>query len=110
MKSFIGVLFCSCVMLFASVGIQASSINEPVPPKLVDVSVIDAPVVQSDVVLIPTDCFVMAITQPALTVVGSMAVQSKTVAVPGCPFRYLYKSMYCTHYSYTAYSRLITPY
>jgi hypothetical protein len=39
-----------------------------------------------------------------------MAIQGVRINVPKCPFRYIYKSKHCTHYSYTAYSKLITPY
>ena len=38
------------------------------------------------------------------------AIQGIRINVPKCPFRYIYKSKHCTHYSYTAYSKLITPY
>ena len=38
------------------------------------------------------------------------AIQGKQISVPKCPFRYVFKSKYLTHYSYTAYSKLVTPY
>ena len=99
-------------MLFASVGVQAS-ISESIPSKSADVPVsfVDIPTVQTDVVSIaPMDFFVMVFTQPMFAVQKNIAMQGKSVVVPKCPFRYLFKSKYCTHYSHTAYSRLITPY
>lgn len=112
MKNFICFLFCSFLMLFASVGVQAS-ISEPIPSKSTEIpiSFVDMSTVQTGVVSIaPMDLFVMTITQPVFPVHENIAVQSKSVVVPKYPFRYIYKSKYCTHYSYTAYSRLITPY
>lgn len=112
MKNFICFLFCSFLMLFASMGVQAS-VSEPISPKSADVSVgfVDMPTVQTGIVsIVPMDCFVMTFTQPMFMAQENIAVQSKSVVVPKCPFRYLYKSKYCTHYSHTAYSRLITPY
>lgn len=109
MKNFICFLFCSFMMLFASVGVKAS-ISEPIPSKL-DVSIVDTPAVQTDVVSVaPMDFLVLNVMQPVFVIAESPALQSKSVIVPKCPFRYLYKSKYCTHYSYTAHSRLITPY
>lgn len=109
MKNFICFLFCSFLMLFVSVGVKAS-ISEPIPSKP-DVSIVDASTVQTDVVSIaPMDCLVLTVAQQVFVLAESPALQSKSVAVPKCPFRYLYKSKYCTHYSYTTYSRLITPY
>lgn len=110
MKKFICFLFCSFLMLFASVGVQAS-VSEPTTSKAVDYSI--SALVQNDVISIaPMDCFVMNFVQLAAfsTVAEIPAIQSGSVVIPKCPFRYLYKSKYCTHYSYTAYSRLITPY
>lgn len=114
MKKFICFLFCSFMMLFASVGVQASSFSESIPSKSVDkpVGFVDMPTIQTGTVSIaPMGCFVMDFVQPPFSTVAEIPVmQSRSVIVPKCPFRYLYKSKYCTHYSYTAYSRLITPY
>lgn len=107
MKKFICFLFCSFMMLFTSLGVQASNFSESIPSKTVDVSI------QNDIISIaPMDCFVMNFVQLAAfsTVAEIPVMQSRSVVVPKCPFRYLYKSKYCTHYSYTAHSRLITPY
>lgn len=98
-------------MLFASVNVQAS-VSEPIPSKS-DVSVVDVglPVMQNSIVqIVPMDYLVMTALQPVFVIAESPAMQSKSVVVPKCPFRYVYKSKYCTHYSYTAYSKLITPY
>lgn len=111
MKNFICFLFCSFLMLFASVNVQAS-VSEPIPSKSMDVSIMDAPTVQSDISLTPIGFIVMDFTQSyAFSTVAEIPImQSQTVSVPKCPFRYLYQSRYNTHYSCTAYSRLITPY
>lgn len=112
MKNFICFLFCSFLMLFTSVGVQAS-ISEPIPSKSTEIPInfVDMPTVQTGIVsIVPMDCFVMTATQSMFVVLDSYAMQSKSAVVPKCPFRYLYKSRYSTHYSNTAYSRLITPY
>lgn len=112
MKNFICFLFCSFLMLFASVNVQAS-VSEPISPKSMDVSAMDAPIVQGDAISVTSMSFiVMDFTQSyAFSTVAEIPImQSPTVSVPKCPFRYLYQSRYNTHYSCTAYSRLITPY
>lgn len=108
MKNFICFLFCSFLMLFASVSVQAS-ISEPIPSKS-DVSMVDVGVltVQNDVVSV--DYQIVTAPQSMLVIAESPAMQGKSVTIPKCPFRYIYKSKYCTHYSYIAYSKLITPY
>lgn len=98
-------------MLFASVNAQAS-VSGPIPSKS-DVSAVDVglPVVQNSIVkIVPMDYMVMTAPQAVFVITESPAMQSWVITVPKCPFRYVYKSKYCTHYSYTAYSRLITPY
>lgn len=111
MKNFIFALCGFLMMTFASLSVQASSISEPIPPKS-DISVnVGLPMIQNDVVaIIPMDLLVVAAPQTVFMSAESPAVRSKQIFVPKCPFRYIYKSKYCTHYSYTAYSRLITPY
>ena len=108
MKNFICFLFCSFLMLFASVNVEAS-ISEPIPSKS-DVSAVDIGVltVQNDVVSI--DYQIVTAPQSMLMIAESPAMQGKSVTVPKCPFRYIYKSKYRTHYSYTAYSKLTAPY
>ena len=69
---------------------------------------------------VPADCVVLTMTHPMFLVANNpammcsikegMAIQGVRINVPKCPFRYIYKSKHCTHYSYTAYSKLITPY
>lgn len=111
MKNFICFLFCSFLMLFASANVQAS-ISEPIPSKS-DVSMVDVDLttVQNDVVkVVSIDCMIAPTPQSILMIPESPAMQGKSVTIPKCPFRYIYKSKYCTHYSYTAYSKLITPY
>ena len=69
---------------------------------------------------VPADCVVLTMTHPMFLVANNpammcsmkeeAAIQGIRINVPKCPFRYIYKSKHCTHYSYTAYSKLITPY
>ena len=69
---------------------------------------------------VPADCVVLTMTPPVFLVANNpammcsmkeeAAIQGIRINVPKCPFRYIYKSKHCTHYSYTAYSKLITPY
>lgn len=111
MKNFIFAMCGFLMMTFVSLSVQAS-VSVPIQPKS-DVSMIDVgmSVIQNDVGKIaPMDFLVMAAPQTVFVVTESPAMQSKSVNVPKCPFRYIYKSKYCTHYSYTAYSKLITPY
>lgn len=111
MKNFIFAMCGFLMMTFVSLSVQAS-VSEPIQPKS-DVTMIDVgmPEIQDDVVKIaPIDFLVVAAPQTVLMIGESPAMQSKPVAVPKCPFRYVNRSKYCTHYSYTAYSKLITPY
>lgn len=110
MKNFVFALCGFLMMTFASLSVQAS-VSEPILSKS-DVSVnVGLPMVQNDVVtFIPMDYLVVAAPQPIFMIPESSVVQSKQIFVPKCPFWYIYKSKYCNHYSYTAYSRLITPY
>lgn len=110
MKNFVFALCGFLMMTFASLGVQAS-VSEPVLFKS-DVPVnVGLPMVQNDVVtFIPMDYLVVTAPQPIFMIAESSVVQSKQIFVPKCLFRYIYKSKYCNHYSYTAYSRLITPY
>nr|DAQ59855.1 MAG TPA: hypothetical protein [Caudoviricetes sp.] len=120
MKNFIFAMCGFLMMSLVSLSVQASSISEPskceyVNP-LVDVGLPDIQSITFEAA--PVDYFVLTAPQPVLVIADSpamqmtvnMATQLKQVTVPQCPFRYIYKSKYCTHYSYTAYSRLITPY
>ena len=49
MKKFICFLFCSFMMLFTSLGVQASSFSESIPSKSADapISFVDTPTVQA---------------------------------------------------------------
>lgn len=112
MKNFIFAMCGFLMMSLVSLSVQASSISEPIPSKS-DVSVVDVglPMIQNDVVkIVPMDYLVLTVSQSVFVITESPAMQGKQITVPKCPFRYIYKSKYCTHYSYTAYSRLITPY
>lgn len=111
MKNFI-FAFCGFLMMaLMSLNVQASSISEPIPSKS-DVSVnVGLPMIQNDVVtIIPVDFLVVTTPQTVFMSAENSAVRSKQILVPKCPFRYIYKSKYCTHYNYTVYSKLITPY
>lgn len=110
MKNFVFALCGFLMMTFASLSVQAS-VSEPILSKS-DVSVnVGLPMVQNDVVtFIPMDYLVVTAPQDVFSFVESPVMQSKQIFVLKCPFRYIYKSKYCNHYSYTAYSRLITSY
>lgn len=111
MKNFIFALCGFLMMALMSLNVQASSVSEPIPSKS-DVSVnVGLPMIQDDVVtIIPMDLLVVTAPQTIFMSAENSAVRSKQIFVPKCPFRYIYKSKYCTHYSYTVYSKLITPY
>lgn len=114
MKNFIFAL-CGFLMLSSAyVSVQASSISEYIPSKP-DVSVVDVglPMIHNDVVeSVPVDCMTLVVLQSANAPIFSniQMLESKPVVVPKCPFRYVYKSKYNTHYSHTVCSKLITPY
>ncbi len=122
MKNFIFALCGFLMMSLVSLGVQASSISEPIPSKselsAVDVGLPDIQYVTLEAA--PMNYFVLTDLQSVMLIMDSPVMQSvmtmnagtqgKQISVPKCPFRYIYKSKHCTHYSYTAYSRLITPY
>lgn len=100
------------MMLFTSLGVQASSFSESIPSKSVDapISFVDTPTVQAGVISIaPMNVLAINIAPP-LCSIEIITIENKPTVVPKRPFRYLYRSKYCTHYSNTSYSRLITPY
>lgn len=121
MKQFVFALCGFLMMTFASLSVQAS-VSEPIKCEYVapsvDVGLPDIQYIPSEVV--PMGYLVVAVPQPVFMMVESPAMQSvttlntaiegKQVTVPKCPFRYIYKSKYCTHYSYAAYGKLITRY
>lgn len=120
MKNFIFALCGFLMMSLVSLSVQASSVEsskcEYVTPS-VDASLPDIQFVAFETV--PADCIVQATPQtlfllanaPAMVCMmkKEAAVRWKRIDVPKCSLRYIYKSKYCTHYSYTAYSKLITP-
>lgn len=120
MKNFIFAMCGFLMMSLVSLSVQASSVSEPskceyVTPS-VDVSLPDIQYITFEAA--PVNYFVLTAPQPVFMITYNPAIQStmnvamqgKQIIVPKCPFRYIYKSKYCTHYSYTAYSRLITSY
>ncbi|WP_455627364.1 hypothetical protein [Parabacteroides johnsonii] len=118
MKNFIFAMCGFLMMSLVSLGVQASSVSERIPCKselaTVDVGLPDIQLITLEAV--PADCVVLTVPQPVFMVADTPAVhmtitatQGKQVSVPKCPFRYVFKSKYLTHYSYTAYSKLITP-
>lgn len=122
MKNFIFALCGFWMMALMPLNVQASSVSELSQCEYVDPSVY---VGQPDIQYItfeiaPVNYFVLTALQPVLMIADSpamqsvatvnMATQGKHIILPERPFRYIYKSEYCTHYSYTAYSKLITPY
>ena len=111
MKNFIFAMCGFLMMSLVSLCVQASSISESILSKS-DVMVVDVglPMIQNDTVIVSMDYWVLTVPRLAIMIAESPAIQSKTVVVPKCPFRYIYKSKYCTHYSNAVYSRLIIPY
>lgn len=119
MKNFIFVMCGFLMMSLVSLSVQASSISEPskcesVTPSF-DVGLPDIQCITFEAA--PVNRFVLTAPQSVFMIADSptqstmnVAMQGKQIIVPKCPFRYIYKSKYCTHYSYTLYSRLITPY
>ena len=99
--------------IFAMCGFLMMSLNPSVNAGLPDIQSITLETV-------PADCVVLTMTPPVFLVANNpammcsmkeeAAIQGIRINVPKCPFRYIYKSKHCTHYSYTAYSKLITPY
>ena len=119
MKNFIFAMCGFLMMSLVSLSVQASSVEsfecEYVAPS-VDVGLLPIQCITFEAA--PTDCVVLSVPQSIFMITDSSvmqpatitAMQGKQISVPKCPFRYIYKLKYCTHYSYTAYSRLITPY
>ena len=117
MKNFIFAMCGFLMMSLVSLSVQASSVEsskcEYVNPS-VDVGLPDIQFITLEVV--PADCVVLTAPQPVFMIADTpaahmtiTATQGEQVSVPKCPFRYVFKSKYLTHYSYTAYSKLITP-
>lgn len=121
MKNFIFAMCGFLMMSLVSLSVQASSVEYPkcehVNPS-VDVGL--PPIQCFTLGVTPADCVVSTMPQSVFLVTNSpvvmymmtaeTAVRIKHTDVPKCPFRYICKSKYCTHYSYIAYSKLITPY
>lgn len=120
MKKFIFAMCGFLMMSLVSLNVQASSVSEPskceyTTPSF-DVGLPDIQCVTFEAA--PMICFVLTAPQPVIVVADSPAIQSTTImatqgkqiTVSKSPFRYIYKSKYCNHYSHTAYSKLITPY
>ena len=121
MKNFIFAMCGFLMMSLVSLSVQASSVKSPkceyVNPS-VDVGLPDIQFITLETA--PADCVVLTMTHPMFLVANNpammcsikegMAIQGVRINVPKCPFRYIYKYKHCTHYSYTAYSKLITPY
>lgn len=120
MKNFIFAMCGFLMMSLVSLGVQASSVESPkceyVNPS-VDVGLPDIQFVTLETA--SADCVVLTMPQIMFLVANNpammcsmkegTAIQGKQISVPKCPFRYVFKSKYLTHYSYTAYSKLITP-
>lgn len=118
MKNFIFAICGFLMMSLVSLSVQASSVKsfecEYVAPS-VDVGL--SSIQRFALEATPIDCLVLSAPQPIFMIADSSAMQpatitamqGKQITVPKCPFRYIYKSKYCTHYNY-AYSKLIIPY
>lgn len=118
MKNFIFAMCGFLMMSLVSLNVQASTVSERIPCKselaAVDVGLPDIQFITLEAV--PADCVVLTAPQPAFMIADAPSVhmtitatQGKQVSVPKCPFRCVFKSKYLTHYSYTAYSKLIMP-
>ena len=121
MKNFIFAMCGFLMMSLVSLSVQAASVKSPkceyVNPS-VDVGLPDIQFITLETV--PADCVVLTMTPPVFLVANNpammcsikeeAAIQGIRINVPKFPFRYIYKSKYCTHYSHTAYCKLITPY
>ena len=121
MKNFIFAMCGFLMMSLVSLDVQASSVESPkceyVNPS-VDVGLPDIQFITLETA--PADCVVLTMTHPVFLVANNpammcsmkeeTAIQGKQISVPKLPFRYVFKSKYLNHYSYTAYSKLITPY
>lgn len=118
MKNFIFAMCGFLMMSLVSLDVQASGVSERITCKselaAVDVGLPDIQFITLEVV--PADCVVLTAPQLVFMIADTPAVhmtitatQGKQFSVPKCPFRYVFKSRYLTHYSYTAYSKLITP-
>lgn len=121
MKNFIFAMCGFLMMSLVSLSVQAASVESPkceyVNPS-VDVGLPDIQFITLETV--PADCVVLTMTPPVFLVANNpammcsmkeeAAIQGKQISVPKLPFRYVFKSKYLNHYSYTAYSKLITPY
>jgi hypothetical protein len=118
MKNFIFAMCGFLMMSLVSLSVQASSVESP-KCEYVNPSV-NADIQSITLETVPADCVVLTMTPPVFLVANNpammcsmkeeAAIQGIRINVSKCPFRYIYKSKHCTHYSYTAYSKLITPY
>ena len=114
MKNFIFAMCGFLMMSLVSLSVQASSVESPsVNAGLPDIQSITLETAPADCVVltIPQTIFLVA-NNPAMmcSIKEEAAIQGIRINVPKFPFRYIYKSKYCTHYSHTAYCKLITPY
>ena len=121
MKNFIFAMCGFLMMSLVSLSVQASSVESPkceyVNPS-VNAGLPDIQFITLETA--PADCVVPTMTHPVFLVANNpammssmkeeTAIQGKQISVPKLPFRYVFKSKYLNHYSYTAYSKLITPY
>lgn len=121
MKNFIFAMCGFLMMSLVSLSVQASSVESPkceyVNPS-VDVGLPDIQFITLEAA--PIDCVMLTMPEHVFLVANNpammcsmkeeTAIQEKRIDIPKCPFRYVYKSKHCTHYSHTAYSKLITPY
>ena len=118
MKNFIFAMCGFLMMSLVSLSVQAESPKREYVNPSVDVGLPDIQFITLETA--PADCVVLTMTPPVFLVANNpammcsmkeeAAIQGIRINVPKCPFRYIYKSKHCTHYSYTAYSKLITPY
>lgn len=94
MKNFIFAMCGFLMMSLVSLGVQASSISEPIPSKselsAVDVGLPDIQYVTFEAA--PLNCFVLTDSQPVMLITNSSVVQSvmtMNVATQGSRFRFL---------------------
>ena len=109
MKNFIFAMFGFLMMSLVSLNVQASGVESPKCEYMnlsVDVGLPDIQFITLKTA--PADCIVLTMPQTMFLVANNPAMMCSMKEETA--FRYVFKSKYLTHYSYTAYSKLVTPY
>lgn len=118
MKNFIFAMCGFLMMSLVSLNVQASNVESAKCEYATSSADVGLPGIQCFALEnTPAGCIVLSAPQPVFMIADSSAAhmtitatQGKRISVPKCPFRYVYNSKYCTHYSRAAYGKLITLY